>query len=98
MEYDRQPSRLWPFLIGFFAPLIPAFLGFLYASLLDTSGKELIFLLSITPLVAICFLIYEINFKNRFMMYGTLVMLLLMISFLVWLNNAMSNMCFGYGC
>ncbi len=89
---NRQTSILWPFLKGFFAPLVPAIIGLLFVP--DTSGgaKDLIFILMITPLVAIGFLIYEYTRNRRVMMYGTLAMLSLMIPYLLWLGNGIENM------
>ena len=90
MEFDRQSSRLWPFLIGFFAPLIPAILGLLNVIFIEPEGssgeKKFVFLLIITPLVAIGFLIYEYTSNKRVMMYGTLLVLLLGVSFVVWFS------------
>ncbi len=95
MESDRQSSRLWPFLKGCFVPLIPAILGALYVTFIEPEGssgaKKFIFLLVITPLVAIGFLIYQYTSNKRtsnkrVMMYGTLLVLLLGVSFVVWLN------------
>ena len=97
MESDRRSSRLWPFLIGFFASLIPAVLGLLYVIFIEPEGsggaKKAIFTLVITPLVAIGVLIIEYYFEKRVMMYGTLLSgLVLMIPFLVWLMNGIGNM------
>ena len=97
MESDRESSRLWPFLIGFFAPLIPAIFGLLNVIFIESEGssgaKKAVFTLMITPLVAIGFLIIEYYFEKRVMMYGTLLSgLILMIPFLVWLMNGISNM------
>ena len=97
MESDRQSSRLWPCLIGFFAPLIPAIFGLLYVIFIEPEGssgaKKAIFTLVITPLVALGVLIIEYYFEKRVMMYGTLLSgLILMIPFLVWLMNGISNM------
>ena len=95
MESDRQSSRLWPFLKGCFVPLIPAILGALYVTFIEPEGssgaKKFIFLLVITPLAAIGFLIYQYTSNKRtsnkrVMMYGTLLVLLLGVSFVVWLN------------
>ena len=100
MESDRQSSRLWPFLIGCFVPLIPAIIGALYVTFIEPEGssgaKKFIFLLVITPLAAIGFLIYQYTSNKRtsnkrtsnkrVMMYGTLLVLLLGVSFVVWLN------------
>ena len=95
MESDRQSSRLWPFLIGCFVPLIPAILGALYVTFIEPEGssgaKKFIFLLVITPLAAIGFLIYQYTSNKRtsnkrVMMYGTLLVLLLGVSFVVWFN------------
>tara|TARA_B100001758_G_C18339846_1_gene573723 strand:- start:157 stop:465 length:309 start_codon:yes stop_codon:yes gene_type:complete len=95
MESDRQSSRLWPFLIGCFVPLIPAILGALYVTFIEPEGssgaKKFIFLLLITPLAAIGFLIYQYTSNKkasnkRVMMYGTLLVLLLGVSFVVWFN------------
>lgn len=89
---NRQTSILWPFLKGFFAPLAPAIIGLLFVP--DTSGgaKDLIFILMITPLMAIGFLIYEYTRDRRVMMYGTFAMLSLMIPYLLWLGNGIENM------
>ena len=97
MESSKQSSRLWPFLIGFFAPLIPAIFGLLYVIFIEPEGssgaKKAIFTLVITPLVALGVLIIEYYFEKRVMMYGTLLSgLILMIPFLVWLMNGISNM------
>ena len=97
MESDRRFSLLWPFLIGFFAPLIPAIFGLLYVIFIEPEGssgaKKAIFTLVITPLVAIGVLIIEYYFEKRVMMYGTLLSgLVLMIPFLVWLMNGIGNM------
>ncbi len=91
MESDRESSRSWPFLIGFFAPLIPAIFGLLNVIFIESEGssgaKKAVFTLMITPLVAIGFLIIEYYFEKRVMMYGTLLSgLILMIPFLVWLS------------
>tara|TARA_B100000287_G_C20046261_1_gene548455 strand:+ start:161 stop:469 length:309 start_codon:yes stop_codon:yes gene_type:complete len=95
MESDRQSSRLWPFLKGCFVPLIPAIIGALYVTFIEPEGssgaKKFIFLLVITPLVAIGFLIYQYTSNKRtsnkrVMMYGTLLVLLLGVSFVVWFN------------
>ena len=95
MESDRQSSRLWPFLIGCFVPLIPAIIGALYVTFIEPEGssgaKKFIFLLVITPLAAIGFLIYQYTSNKRtsnkrVMMYGTLLVLLLGVSFVVWFN------------
>ena len=97
MELNGKTTRVWPFLKGFFAPLVPAILGLLF--LPDTSGgaKDLIFILMITPLIAVGFLIYEYTSNRRVMMYGTLAMLSLIIPFLLWLGNGIENMRFGHG-
>ncbi len=97
MESDRQASRLWPFLLGFFAPLIPAIFGLLYVIFIEPEGssgaKKSVFLLMITPFVAIGLLITEYYFEKRVMMYGTLLSgLILMTPFLVWLMIGISNM------
>ena len=97
MESGRQFSRVWPFLIGFFAPLIPALFGELYVIFIEPSGssgaKISIFLLMITPLVAIGVLIIEYYYEKRVMMYGTVLSgLILMTPFLVWLMIGISNM------
>jgi len=97
MESDRRSSRLWPFLTGFFAPLIPAIFGLLYVIFIEPEGssgaKKAIFTLVITPLVAIGVLIIEYYLEKRVMMYGTLLSgLVLMIPFLVWLMNGIGNM------
>ena len=92
VESNRQPSILWPFLKGFFAPLVPAIIGLLFVP--DTSGgaKDLIFFLMITPLIAIGSLIHEYTRNRRVMMYGTLATLSLMIPYLLWLGNGIENM------
>ena len=90
MESGRRSSRVWPFLIGFFAPLMPAFLGLLNVTFIEPSGssgaKKFVFLLIITPLVAIGFLIYEYTSNKRVMMYGTLLVFLLGVSFVAWFS------------
>ena len=90
MESVRQSTRLWPFLIGFFAPLIPAIFGLLYVIFIEPEGssgaKKAIFTLMIAPLVAIGVLIIEYYFEKRVMMYGTLLVFLLGVSFVVWFN------------
>ena len=92
MELNGKTTRVWPFLKGFFAPLVPAILGLLFVP--DTSGgaKDLILILMITPLVAIGFLIYEYTRNRRVMMFGTLAMLSLMIPYLLWPGNGIENM------
>ena len=97
MESDRQSSRLWPFLIGFFAPLIPAIFGLLYVTFIEPEGssgaKKFMFTLMITPIVAFGLLLIEVAFEKWVMMYGTLLSgIILMTPFLVWLLNAISNM------
>ena len=68
MESDRRSSRVWSFLVGFFAPLIPAIFGLLYVTFIEPDGssgaKKFVFTLMITPLVAIGFLIIEYFFEN----------------------------------
>ena len=86
MESDRQSSRLWHFLIGFFAPLMPAIIGLLLLPDTSSGAKKFIFLLIITPLVAIGLLIYEYTSNKRVMMYGTLLVFLLGVSFAVWFS------------
>ena len=97
MELNGKTSSVWHFLKGFFAPLVPAIIGLLFVP--DTSGgaKDLIFILMITPLIAVGFLIYEHTTNRRVMMYGTLAMLSLIIPFLLWLGNGIENMRFGHG-
>lgn len=97
MESDRRSSRVRPFLVGFFAPLIPAIFGLLYVTFIEPDGssgaKKFVFTLMITPLVAIGFLIIEYYFEKRVMMYGTLLSgIILMTPFLVWLMIGISNM------
>ena len=97
MESSRQSSRLWPFLVGFFAPLIPAIFGLLYVTFIEPEGssgaKKFMFTLMITPIVAFGLLLIEVAFEKRVMMYGTLLSgIILMTPFLVWLLNAISNM------
>ena len=97
MESDRQSSRLWPFLIGFLAPLIPAIFGLLYVTFIEPEGssgaKKFTFTLLITPVFAIGVLIIEYYLEKRGMMYGTLLSgLILMIPFLVWQMIGISNM------
>ena len=97
MESDNRSSRVWPFLVGFFAPLIPAIFGLLYVTFIEPDGssgaKKFVFTLMITPLVAIGFLIIEYYFEKRVMMYGTLLSgIILMTPFLVWLMIGISNM------
>ena len=97
MESSRQSSRLWPFLIGFFAPLIPAIFGLLYVTFIEPEGssgaKKFMFTLMITPIVAFGLLLIEVAFEKWVMMYGTLLSgIILMTPFLIWLLNAISNM------
>ena len=97
MESDRRSSRVWPFLVGFFAPLIPAIFGLLYVTFIEPEGssgaKISVFLLMITPLVAFGLLLIEVAFEKWVMMYGTLLSgIILMTPFLVWLLNGISNM------
>ena len=97
MESDRRSSRVWPFLVGFFAPLIPAIFGLLYVTFIEPEGssgaKISVFLLMITPLVAFGLLLIEVAFEKWVMMYGTLLSgIILMTPFLVWLIIGISNM------
>ena len=97
MESSRQSSRLWPFLIGFFAPLMPAIFGLLYVTFIEPEGssgaKKFMFTLMITPIVAFGLLLIEVAFEKWVMMYGTLLSgIILMTPFLIWLLNAISNM------
>ena len=97
MESDRRSSRVWPFLVGFFAPLIPAIFGLLYVTFIEPEGssgaKKFMFTLMITPLVAFGLLLIEVAFEKWVMMYGTLLSgIILMTPFLVWLLNGISNM------
>ena len=97
MESDRRSSRVWPFLVGFFAPLIPAIFGLLYVTFIEPEGssgaKKFMFTLMITPIVAFGLLLIEVAFEKRVMMYGTLLSgIILMTPFLVWLLNGISNM------
>ena len=97
MESSRQSSRLWPFLVGFFAPLIPAIFGLLYVTFIEPEGssgaKKFMFTLMITPIVAFGLLLIEVAFEKWVMMYGTLLSgIILMTPFLIWLLNAISNM------
>ena len=97
MESDRRSSRVWPFLVGFFAPLIPAIFGLLYVTFIEPEGssgaKKFIFTLMITPIVAFGLLLIEVAFEKWVMMYGTLLSgIILMTPFLVWLMIGISNM------
>ena len=97
MESDRQSSRVWPFLVGFFAPLTPAIFGLLYVTFIEPEGssgaKKFMFTLMITPLVAFGLLLIEVAFEKWVMMYGTLLSgIILMTPFLVWLMIGISNM------
>jgi len=97
MESGRRSSRVWPFLIGFFAPLIPAIFGLLYVTFIEPEGssgaKKFMFTLMITPIVAFGLLLIEVAFEKWVMMYGTLLSgIILMTPFLIWLLNAISNM------
>ena len=97
MESDRQSSRVWPFLIGFFAPLMPAIFGLLYVTFIEPEGssgaKKFMFTLMITPIVAFGLLLIEVAFEKWVMMYGTLLSgIILMTPFLVWLMIGISNM------
>ena len=97
MESDRRSSRVWPFLVGFFAPLIPAIFGLLYVTFIEPEGssgaKKFMFTLMITPIVAFGLLLIEVAFEKRVMMYGTLLSgIILMTPFLVWFMIGISNM------
>lgn len=97
MESGRRSSRVWPFLIGFFAPLMPAIFGLLYVTFIEPEGssgaKKFMFTLVITPIVAFGLLLIEVAFEKWVMMYGTLLSgIILMTPFLIWLLNAISNM------
>ena len=97
MDSDRRSSRVWPFLVGFFAPLIPAIFGLLYVTFIEPEGssgaKKFMFTLMITPIVAFGLLLIEVAFEKRVMMYGTLLSgIILMTPFLLWLLNGISNM------
>ena len=97
MESGRRSSRVWPFLVGFFAPLIPAIFGLLYVKFIEPEGssgaKKFMFTLMITPIVAFGLLLIEVAFEKWVMMYGTLLSgIILMTPFLIWLLNAISNM------
>tara|TARA_B100000927_G_C16172341_1_gene351929 strand:- start:239 stop:505 length:267 start_codon:yes stop_codon:yes gene_type:complete len=88
---------VWPFLIGFFAPLMPAIFGLLYVTFIEPEGssgaKKFMFTLMITPIVAFGLLLIEVAFEKWVMMYGTLLSgIILMTPFLIWLLNAISNM------
>ena len=75
MESSRRFSRVWTFLIGFFAPLIPAIFGLLYVTFIEPEGssgaKKFIFTLMITPIVAFGLLLIEVAFEKWVMMYGS---------------------------
>ena len=97
MESGRRSSRVWPFLIGFFAPLMPAIFGLLYVTFIEPEGssgaKKFMFTLMITPIVAFGLLLIEVAFEKWVMMYGTLLSgIILMTPFLVWLMIGISNM------
>ena len=97
MESDRRSSRVWPFLVGFFAPLTPAIFGLLYVTFIEPEGssgaKKFMFTLMITPIVAFGLLLIEVAFEKWVMMYGTLLSgIILMTPFLVWLMIGISNM------
>ena len=97
MESSRRFSRVWTFLIGFFAPLIPAILGLLYVTFIEPEGssgaKMFVFTLMITPIVAFGLLLIEVAFEKWVMMYGTLLSGIIVITpFLVWLMIGINNM------
>ena len=97
MESSRRFSRVWAFLIGFFAPLIPAIFGLLYVTFIEPEGssgaKKFMFTLMITPIVAFGLLLIEVAFEKWVMMYGTLLSGIILITpFLVWLMIGISNM------
>ncbi|MEC8353235.1 MAG: hypothetical protein VXZ47_02720, partial [Candidatus Thermoplasmatota archaeon] len=90
-------SRVWTFLIGFFAPLIPAIFGLLYVTFIEPEGSsgamKFMFTLMITPIVAFGILLIEVAFEKWVMMYGTLLSGIILITpFLVWLMIGISNM------
>ena len=86
MELNGKTSSVWHFLKGFFAPLVPAIIGLLFVPDTSSGAKDLIFIFMITPIIAIGFLIYEYTSNKRVMMYGTLLVFLLGVSFVVWFN------------
>ena len=97
MESSRRFLRVWTFLIGFFAPLIPAIFGLLYVTFIEPEGssgaKKFMFTLMITPIVAFGLLLIEVAFEKWVMMYGTLLSGIILITpFLVWLMIGISNM------
>ena len=97
MESSRRFSRVWAFLIGFFAPLIPAIFGLLYVTFIEPEGSsgamKFMFTLMITPIVAFGILLIEVAFEKWVMMYGTLLSGIILITpFLVWLMIGISNM------
>ena len=97
MESSRRFSRVWTFLIGFFAPLIPAIFGLFYVTFIEPEGssgaKKFMFTLMITPIVAFGLLLIEVAFEKWVMMYGTLLSGIILITpFLVWLMIGISNM------
>ena len=97
MESSRRFLRVWTFLIGFFAPLIPAIFGLLYVTFIEPEGssgaKKFMFTLIITPIVAFGLLLIEVAFEKWVMMYGTLLSGIILITpFLVWLMIGISNM------
>ena len=97
MGSSRRFSRVWTFLIGFFAPLIPAIFGLLYVTFIEPEGSsgsmKFMFTLMITPIVAFGILLIEVAFEKWVMMYGTLLSGIILITpFLVWLMIGISNM------
>ena len=97
MESSRRFLRVWTFLIGFFAPLIPAIFGLLYVTFIEPEGssgaKKFIFTLMITPIVAFGLLLIEVAFEKWVMMYRILLSGIILITpFLVWLMIGISNM------
>ena len=97
MESSRRFLRVRTFLIGFFAPLIPAIFGLLYVTFIEPEGssgaKKFMFTLIITPIVAFGLLLIEVAFEKWVMMYGTLLSGIILITpFLVWLMIGISNM------
>ena len=75
MSNDSNPSSLWQFLIGFFAPFIPSIIGIYISTnhIHDFVISTNILILSIfaLPITCIGLLIYEYKKDRKAMMVGT---------------------------
>lgn len=75
MSKESGPSSLWQFLIGFFAPFIPAIIGiYISTNYIDDfviSTNILIMSIFALPITCIGLLVYEYKKDRKAMMVGT---------------------------